>query len=166
MAVLLSFLDEALPAFGAGNGNLAFAPGNTHHLMAFGTIVIAMLPIFQTVEKLQEFAVFLIALIGIPGETTVQCPEHQTVGNSGQQQIQLHGIHKGTDQARHKTGRKNDHIQFVRSVAAYHKIPEGIAQTLKKLSNHKNNHLVICFFSIILQSCGNSTVKTQCLRIV
>ena len=87
MAALLSFLHETLPALGAGNGDLAFSPGDTDHLTALGTVIITVLPILQPGEKLQEFPVLLITLIGIAGEAAENGPEHQAISQQGQQHV-------------------------------------------------------------------------------
>ena len=142
----LSFLHEALFALGAGDGNLALSPGNPDHLTALGAVVITVLPILQPIKKLEELPVLLIALVGIAGEAAVQRPDHQTIGNSRQQQVHLHGIHKSTDQAGCKTCAKNCHIQLVGSVTADHKIAYSVAQPLDKLSNHKDITLQLDFF--------------------
>ena len=61
-----TFFNELLTALGAGDGNLAFAPGYPDHLTAPGTIEIAVLPVLDPVHQHQKFPVFLIALVGIP----------------------------------------------------------------------------------------------------
>ena len=81
MAVLSSgFLNELFSALGAGDGDLTLAAGDTHHLTALGAVVIAMIPILQAIEKLQEFAVFLITLVGIAGETPIQRHNQENIG--------------------------------------------------------------------------------------
>ena len=130
MAETLRFLDKPLLALGAGNGDFALAAGNADDLSALGAVKVPMLPILQTVKKLEEFAVLLIALVGIAGEAAIQRPDHQSVGNAGQQQIQLDRIHKRTDKACHKTGGQNGHIQFIGSVAAGHKLTQSITHPL------------------------------------
>ena len=142
----LSFLHEALLALGAGDGNLTFSPGDPDHLSAFGAIIIVMLPILQPIKELEELPVLLIALVGLAGKAAVQRPKHQTVGNSGQQQIRLHGIHKSADQASGKTRAKDRHIQFVSSVPTDHECTQSVAQPLNKLSNHKDITLHLVFF--------------------
>ena len=126
----LGFLDEPLSALGAGNGDLSFSPGDTHHLTALGAVIIAVIPILQAVEKLQEFAVFLITLVGIAGEAAEKCPEHQAVGHGRQQQIYFRIMKKCADKANSKTGAEDHHVQFVGSIAAHHKIAESIAELL------------------------------------
>ena len=146
MAEILSFLHEALFALGAGNGDLALSAGNTHNLTALGAVIIAMIPILQAVKELQEFPVFLIALVGIARKAAVQRPDHQAVGNTGQQQIYLYRVHKGTDEAGRKAGRKDHHIQFISSITANHECAQSIAKPLNKLSNHKDITLHLVFF--------------------
>ena len=126
----LGFLDEPLSALGAGNGDLALAAGNTHHLTALGAVIIAVIPILQAIEKLQEFAVFLITLVGIAGKAAEKRPEHQAVGHGSQQQIYFRILKKCADKANSKTGAEDHHVQFVGSIAAHHKIAESIAELL------------------------------------
>ena len=126
----LGFLDEPLPALGAGNGDLSFSSGDTHHLTALGAVIIAMIPVLQAIEKLQKFTVFLIALVGIAGKGAIQGPEHQRVGNCCQQQVDRRGMEEATDHAHHKTRTKDRRIKFIGSVAAHHEISESIAQPL------------------------------------
>ena len=76
---LLGFLDKLFPALWAGDGDLAFSSGNPHHLAAPGTIIIAVLPILDPVHQLQIFPVFLIALVGIPGEAAENGQKHKTI---------------------------------------------------------------------------------------
>ena len=142
----LSFLHEALFALGAGNGDPALSPGNPDNLTAFGAIVIAVIPVLQAVKKLEEFPVFLITLVGIAGEAAVQRPEHQSVGNRGQQQIHLYRVCKCTDKANHKACRKDRHIQFIGAVTANHEITKSKRKPLEELSNHKDITLQLVFF--------------------
>ena len=134
---LSGFLDKPFSASGAGNGDLTLTAGNTHHLTALGAVIITMVPILQAVEKLQEFAVFLIPLVGIAGEAPEKRPEHQAVGHGRQQQIDLRIAEKHADKAGSKTGAEDHHVQYIGSIAAHHKVEEFIAKLLKKLSNHR-----------------------------
>ena len=127
---LSGFLDEPLLALGAGDGDFTFAAGDTHHLTALGAIKVAMLPILQAIKKLQEFAVFLIALIGIAGEAAVERPDHQAIGHCRQHQIDLRIVEKATDQAHRKATAEDHHVQFVGSIAAHHEIAESIGELL------------------------------------
>ena len=80
LACLLScFLGEFFPAAGAGDGDLALAPGHPDHLAALGAVEIPVLPVLQTACQLQEFPVFLVALVGVPGQSPENGPEHHAV---------------------------------------------------------------------------------------
>ena len=127
---LSGFLNKSFLALGAGNGDLALSPGDTHHLTALGAIEIAVLPILQTVKKLQEFAVFLITLVGIAGETAVKRPEHQAVGHGSQQKVDLRGLEESTDKADRKASAEDHHVQLIGSIAAHHEITEFVAEPL------------------------------------
>lgn len=166
----LSFLHEALFALGAGNGDLALSAGNTHNLTALGAIIIAMIPILQAVKELQEFPVFLIALVGIARKAAVQRPDHQAVGNTGQQQVHLYRVYKGTDKAGNKTGGEDYHIQFISSVTTNHESAQSIAQPLNKLSNHKDitlHHIFFLHYIAIWQNFNsNLPMFTDCLTFL
>ena len=43
--IFSGFLDELFLAPGAGDGDFAFAPGDTDHLAAFGAVEVAVLPV-------------------------------------------------------------------------------------------------------------------------
>ena len=77
--VVLRFTDKFFLASGAGNGNFALAPGNPHHLAALGAIEVAILPVLDPGNQLQKLPVFQITLIGIPGQTAENSPDHQAV---------------------------------------------------------------------------------------
>ena len=118
---MLSLFDELLPAFGAGDGDLALSPGNTDRLPASGTIKILMLPIPDPLYKTQVLAVFLIALVGIPGQGTANGPDHQSVRKGSQKQIDGSIVEERADQAGCQTDAQNCHIEPVCSVAPGHK---------------------------------------------
>ena len=115
---------------GAGDGDLALAPGNPDVLAAPGAVVKAVVPVPEPVKKLQKFPVFLIALVGIAGEAAEKRPEHQAVGHGRQQQIHFRIMKKCADKANSKTGAEDHHVQFIGSIAAHHKITESIAELL------------------------------------
>ena len=75
----LCLLYEFFPAPGAGDGDFSFAPGDSHHLAALGAVEVAVLPVFYPVKKLEELPVFLITLIGIPGQAAENRPEHHAI---------------------------------------------------------------------------------------
>ena len=148
-AVVLRFTNEFLPALGAGDGDLAFTPGHTNHLTALGAVVVPVLAVFQPVEELEELPVLLIPGIGIPGQTAVDGPDHQTVGHGGQQQIDQGHAEEGGNQAYHQAGAQNCHIQPVGAVASCHEPVELGIQLSHKLSKHRENSLRDNFFSIL-----------------
>jgi hypothetical protein len=159
--LLLSFADEFFPALGAGNGDLALAPGHTHHLPALGAVVVTVLAIPQAVKELEELPVLLIPLVHIPGEGTGNGPDHQTVGKSGQDQVDQRISKKGGDQACGKAHAQNGHIQPVRTVAAGHEPLKLGSQLCNKLLKHSGSPVRKFLSYIILQNWRNSTLKMQ-----
>ena len=133
---LSGLLNELFCALGAGNGDLAFAAGDADGLAALGAVEIAVLPILDLVEEPQEFPIFLIPGVGIPGEHPEQSPEHQAV--ISQRQHQLHGDQgdEGTQQAHNESGAEGEQAQLVGAVAACHKSTESGHQPVQKLSDH------------------------------
>ena len=109
----LCFLDEFFLALGAGDSDLALSTGHTHRLPATGAGEIAVLAVLNTIQQHQKFPIFLIALIGLPGEATKNCPEHQHIGNSGQHQRYHGGFQKCRHDADNNTGKQNKHIEFI-----------------------------------------------------
>ena len=75
----LRLLHEFFPAAGAGDGDLALAPGDPDHLAAFGTVEIPVIPVLQPVKDLQKFPVFLVALVGVPGKDPENGQKHQYI---------------------------------------------------------------------------------------
>ena len=148
-AVVLRFTNEFFPALGAGDGDFAFASGHANHLMALGAVKIAVLAVFQPVEELEEFPILLIPGIGIPGQTAVDGPDHQTIGQGGQKQIDQGYAEEGGNQAYHQAGAQNGHIQSVGAVASCHEPMELGSQLSHKLSKHRENSLRENFFSIL-----------------
>ena len=140
------FLDELLPAFGTGDGNLTLTPGDPDHLTAFGTVEVTVLPILNPVEKLQKFPVFLISLIGLAGKAAADGPDHQGIGNRGQNQIHQGRLNEGTDETDCQSCAEYGHIQLVGAVAACHKGMEAGGELRKKLSEHKMITLLDGFF--------------------
>lgn len=120
------FTGEFFTAFGTCDGNFSLTPGNPDNLPTFGTVEIAMIPVFQPVEKLQKLAVFLIALVGLPRQAAVNCPEHQKIGHRSHNQIYLRTFEECPDQASRQTGTQNHHIQPVCSIASSHKSTKAV----------------------------------------
>ena len=90
--------------------------------MTFGTVEISVLTVLEMLKELEEFPVFLVSPVGIPGEDPADGPDHQAVGD--QQEDQAEG--KPSDKGRQKTGDEaagqNDHAETVRTVSAGHKM--------------------------------------------
>ena len=70
----LRFLYKLFSAFGAGDGDFAFATGDTDLLAATGTIVVTVIPVLQPLEEHEKFFVFPVPLIGISGKTAEDHP--------------------------------------------------------------------------------------------
>ena len=127
---ILGFLDKLFSAFGAGDGDLALSAVDTHRLTALGASEITMLPILDPVDEGQEFAVFLVALIGLSGEAAEQCPNKQGVIDQGE-----HGADgligdEEADEHHDNTGPQDHHIQLIRTVTAGHKTIEPLLDLL------------------------------------
>ena len=75
----LCLLHEFFFAFGAGDADLALSPGNSHLLAAAGAVKIAVLPGGQPLFPQQKPVVFLVPLIGVPGEGAEQTVAQKTV---------------------------------------------------------------------------------------
>ena len=80
---LSSLLYELFLAFRAGDGDLAFAPGNPDLLTAAGAVKVAMLPVLQLLEEQQEFPVFVITFVGLTGKAAEDRPDHEGIGDHG-----------------------------------------------------------------------------------
>ena len=87
MQFLLGGLYEFLPAFGTGNGNLAFSLRHSHLLVTPGTVVITVILVFQLLEKEKELAVFFVAFVDISGQGPENGQKHENIGNCGKQQL-------------------------------------------------------------------------------
>ena len=64
---------------GARNGDLALTAGNAYRLTALGAVEITVIAVLQAVEKLQESAVLLIALVCIAGQAAEDRRKHQHI---------------------------------------------------------------------------------------
>ena len=124
------FLDKFLSAFGAGDGNFAFTTGDTHGLAALGAVEVAVLTIFDPINQGQEFAVFLVAFIGLSGEAAEQGPNKQGVIDQGE-----HGADgligdEEADEHHNNAGPQDHHVQLIRTVATGHKIKKPLLDLL------------------------------------
>ena len=174
---MLRLADELFPAPGAGDGNFPLAPGHAHQLVALGTVEITVVPIFQPSHDLQEFPVFLIALIGVPGEGPENGPDHHAVAHH--KEYQIHGRHLNPHgkQAGHQPDSQNQHIQFVRAVPSGHEaaqsrahpggeLPEPVLNAIHApITFAKNN---VCAYYIGNKTeCNTGKGKfTDCLRFI
>ena len=122
--VLLGFANKFFPALGAGDGNFSLMAGNTHRLMTPGAVEMPMLFILQPFQKPQILPVFLVALVGVPGQAAENGPDHQAVAEDKKDQIQPPGLGPHRQQAGHQSGAENHHIQPVCTVSPRHKSPE------------------------------------------
>lgn len=152
-----AFADEFFLAPGAGDGDLALALGNPDILAAPGAIIIAMVPVLDPVEDLQELPVLLITLVGIAGEGPADGPDHQAIGKCRQQQISHRHLHKARDHADHQRRHQNRQIQFIRSISSCHEPLHRRGYSGQKLSNHNQYHLARESSYIILQKRRIST---------
>lgn len=120
--------DEPFLAPGTGDGNFAFSPGNTDGLAAFGTGVVPILPILQTVENHKKLPVFLIPLVGIFGQAPENGPEHQSVAQQPENDRGYGSAQYGRQNAAYQRGKQQHDIQPVGSISAGHKTPERSRQ--------------------------------------
>ena len=127
VAEFLGFADEFFPAAGTADGDLTLPSGDPDHLTALGAVEIAVFAILQTIKEQEEFPVFLEPLVGIPGKGSGERPDHQAIGNGGENQIHQGIPDKSADEGDHHTGGQNYDIQSVCTIAACHKAaePEG-----------------------------------------
>ena len=174
--VISGFLDELFLAPGAGNGDFALATGDAHHLAALGAVEIAVFPVLQAVEKLQEFPVFLIALVGVPGHGAPNRPDHQAVAQGPEDQVEGRGRNPHRQQTCHQSCAQDHHIQPVRAVPACHeitqscghfcgKLPKPTAKSIhRKITFAKRNAFL--YYIAKNAECNRLGAKlTDCLRI-
>lgn len=110
---ILGFPHKLFFASGAGDGDLPLAPGDTDGLAAFGTVEVAVVPVLQTVEKQEKGPVLLIALIGIPGESTEDGPDHQGVAEEPENSAHNRPDEEGREDACKQPKTQDHHIQSV-----------------------------------------------------
>ena len=107
--------------------------------MAFGTVEILVVPVFCLLDHLQEFCVFQIPLVGIPGKRPEQSPDQQGIGNQGNDQIDNGVADKQRHQADYQAGAENNHIEPVGSVSSGHETLQagthGVPQLPEPVSN-------------------------------
>ena len=120
LPVFSGLLNKLFPAFGADDGDLAFALGHPHLLPAFGAGIIAVVPVLDPLQNIQKAAVFLVTLVGLPGKCPVQRPAHANIGQQPQNKI-APALQKHGDQHQHHAGPQNHRVQLIRAVAACHK---------------------------------------------
>ena len=84
----LCLLHEFFFALGAGDADLALSPGHSHLLAAAGAVVVAVILVLNLLPQQKKFAVFLVALVHIPGQAAHNGQDHENVGNGGQQQLE------------------------------------------------------------------------------
>ena len=110
-----------------------------------------MLPILGPIQKLQKFPVLLIPLIGIPGKSTGNRPDHQAIGDHSQNRAGQ-STEKAANQANDQTGGQNHRVELIRAVPAIHKplkshsqihteLTEPISKTIHKTDHLKRNYM-------------------------
>ena len=77
---LSGFLYKLFTAFGAGDGDGAFAPGDAHLLAAAGAVKIPVIPVPEALEEHEKFPVFLVPPVGVPGKGAENCQKQQNIG--------------------------------------------------------------------------------------
>ena len=150
-------LDKLFLALRAGDGNFAFALGYAHLLVATGAIIIAVFLILQFLEEQQEFPVFLVTLIDIPGQRTANGQNHETIRYSGENHLYRSHRNQHGQEGKAKTCTQNRHIQFICAVSTCHELP----QTHTQLSE-KSVHILLLggnLSYIIVKNMINSTLK-------
>lgn len=118
---MLSLLDEALGALGAGNGDFTFAFGNPDGLPAPGAGVVTVFLIPELIHKAQIPAVFLVALVGVSGEGSEIGPEQQGKGAHRQDHVHQGIADKQRNQTENNAYTQDGVIEFIIAVAASHK---------------------------------------------
>ena len=124
---VLSFSYKLFFALGAGDGDLAFALGNTGLLTASGAAEILMAAILAAAAPCQESAVFLIPLVGVAGQTAENGIAHAHIAQGSHRQTHPEEGHQQRNQAKNQTCAQNSGIEFVRAVSAGHKSTEETA---------------------------------------
>ena len=122
-----SFANKLLYALGTGDGDLAFALGNTGLLATSGAAEILMAAILAAAAPCQETTVFLIPLIGVAGQAAEDGIDHAHIAQGGQCQTHPEKGHQQRYQAKNQTCAQNSGIEFVRAVSAGHKSTEETA---------------------------------------
>ena len=141
------FLYKLFPAFGAGDGDGAFAPGDAHLLAAAGAVKIPVIPVPEPLEKHHKFPVFLVSPIGVPGKGAENCQKQQNIGQKQQNKLHAHPGHEGGQDAGDHTGDEYGQIQLIRPIAACHEALEALAQPLKESGGfHKIPSLINRFY--------------------
>ena len=151
--VFLRLFDELLPAFGAGNGDLALALGDADGLAALGAGVIAVVAVLDAVDEQQELAVLVVTLVGIAGEAAQQRQDQQCLGEDRQHKARAGG-HEHLHKAQHTAHHQHRDVQPVVTVAARHKsldraddIHSGLSEPIANVI-HKD-HLVGKILSLL-----------------
>ena len=126
---------ELFLTFRAGNADLSFSSGDADLLMTSGAVKIAVFPVTDSLEKHQILPVFLIALVGVPGQATKDCPTHKRIGRKHQEKIHRGDADKHIDKANCKAYTQNDHVQFVSTVTPLHKMTNSRSHPAEKSSH-------------------------------
>jgi len=140
---ILSLLYELFPAFGASDGDLTLASGNTDRLAALGTLKITVFPILDPVDDLTILPVFLITLISVPGQASENHKTQEAVGNQRQYHIGTICPDEHGQNAAHHTHAQQGHIQMVITVTAGHKVSKRRRESAEKLMEHRQFTLTV-----------------------
>ena len=145
--IFSGLLYEFFFALGTGDGDFAFALGDPYRLAAAGAIKVAVVPVLDPIQQHQKSAVFLVALVGVPGEGAEHGPEHEAVGHKGQRQIHSRSLNKNRYQNNDHARRQNNRIEFIRSVASGHKPGKAYPKFCTKLPQpiSKSVHVLITY---------------------
>ena len=99
MGFLLRFPLEFFLALGAGYHDFALATGDADGLAAAGAEEVTVFPVFDTVNHQKEPAVFLVALIDIPGEAATDGPNHQCIAQDKENLADPAALQESVDDA-------------------------------------------------------------------
>ena len=122
---LSGFSLEFFLALGAGNHNLALAPGDADGLAAAGAEKITVLAILHLIQHQAEASVLLIALIDIPGEAAPDGQNHQCITQHEENLANPAALQKSINDARCHTHTQNHHIQAIRAISPGHEPVES-----------------------------------------
>ena len=135
-----SGLNEPLAAVGTADADLAAAPGDTDGLMAAGAAEVAVVLVLQVGEEIQERGVLPAAGFDVLGVHPEDAPQQRDIGHQtapgGQGEL---AAQEAADEHQHDARTQQIRIEFIRAVAADHKIPEPVSDSAK----HRNHPVFV-----------------------